>query len=235
MKAPANSAPQRPSVLVNMSMSADGKIATTDRTISTFGSRRDHDHLLELRATADAVMCGARTADLNDINLGPGPAKYRRMRLRRGLAEYNLRIIVTGTGSLDPSAAIFQHRFSPILVLTTARASKRRLTALHKVADVVRVCGEQEIDWPKTLRWLRAEMGVKRLLCEGGGELNDALYRAGVVDELHLTICPLIIGGRHAPTFADGQGLDRLAEAYSMKLQSLKRIGNEVFCVFKPT
>jgi riboflavin-specific deaminase-like protein len=223
----------RPFVLVNMSMTADGRIATANRGISTFSSRRDHDHLLELRATVDAVMCGARTADLNNINLGPGPAKYRRQRVRRGLAECNLRILVTGSGSLDPNAAIFEHRFSPILVLTTARASQRSLAALRNVADEVRVCGRREINWPQTLRWLRAQWGIKRLLCEGGGELNDALFRAGLVDELHLTICPFIIGGRHAPTIADGKGVERLADAFQMRLSRLRCVGDEVFALFQ--
>ncbi len=59
-----------PFVLINMAMTADGKIATANRAISSFGSAHDREHLLELRATADAVMTGARTADLNPVNLG---------------------------------------------------------------------------------------------------------------------------------------------------------------------
>src|ERR1039458_184969 len=59
-----------------------------------------------------------------------------------------------------------------------------------------------------SLNW-RSKWGVKRLLCEGGGELNDALFRAGLVDEIHLTICPKIFGGRTAPTIADGLGFQR--------------------------
>src|SRR5688572_30446426 len=98
-----------------MAMTADGKIATANRAISTFGSRRDHDHLLELRATADAVMAGARTVDSAKINLGPGPARYRRRRLRRGLAAYNLRIVVSRSGTVNPDAEIFKHRFSPVI------------------------------------------------------------------------------------------------------------------------
>ena len=64
-----------PFVLVNMAMTADGKIATADRASASFGSRRDQEHLLELRATADAVMAGARTVMSGDIKLGPGPAR----------------------------------------------------------------------------------------------------------------------------------------------------------------
>ena len=114
-----------------MAMTADGKIANANRAVSSFSSRRDQSHLLELRATADAVMTGARTADTNPVNLGPGPAKYRRVRLRRGLAEYNLRIIVSRTGSVNPKAHVFQRTFSPIIILTTHRASARRLKRLR--------------------------------------------------------------------------------------------------------
>src|SRR5215472_9920411 len=80
-----------PFLFVNMAITADGKIATTNRVVSSFGSKRDKEHLLELRATADAVMAGAGTVNSAPINLGPGPNKYQRMRTRHGLTEYNLR------------------------------------------------------------------------------------------------------------------------------------------------
>ena len=104
-----------PFVFVNMAMTADGKIATANRAVSTFGSHRDHEHLLELRATADAVMAGAGTVNAAPINLGPGGAKFQRQRLKRGLAEFNLRVIVSGNGSVNPGAEIFRQRFSPLL------------------------------------------------------------------------------------------------------------------------
>jgi riboflavin-specific deaminase-like protein len=225
--------PSRPFVLVNMAMTADGKIATANHAVSSFGSARDHEHLLELRATADAVMAGARTVDSAAINLGPGPAKFRRLRLKNGLMENNLRVIVSGNGSINPTAEIFQHHFSPILVLTTGRPSKARLRQLRTVADEVKVCGRQEINFREAFCWLRGKWGVKRLLVEGGGGLNDALFRAGLVDELHLTICPKIFGGRNAPAIADGTGFRRLAEALPLQIKSFKRIGNEVFAVFR--
>jgi 2,5-diamino-6-(ribosylamino)-4(3H)-pyrimidinone 5'-phosphate reductase len=223
---------QRPFVFVNMAITADGKIATANRSVSSFGSAKDHLHLLELRSRADAVMAGARTVDLNPVNLGPGPARFRRQRLRNGRAEYNLRIIVSRSGSVNLNAEIFKHRFSPILILTTGQAGRRRLESLKTVADEVKICGAIEIDFAKTLRWLRQKWGVRNLLCEGGGELNDALFREGLVDELHLTLCPKVFGGRHAPTIADGMGRSRLAQAASFQLKSVRRIGNEFFLTF---
>jgi riboflavin-specific deaminase-like protein len=227
------SKPTLPFVLVNMAMTADGKIATANRAVSSFGSPRDHEHLLELRATVDAVMAGARTVDSAAVTLGPGPAPFRRRRLKNGLAEHNLRVIVTGSGSLNPDAEIFKHRFSPLLILTTARASQATLRQLQTLADEVKICGRHEINFRVALQWLRERWGVKRLLCEGGGELNATMFRAGLVDEVHLTICPKIFGGRTAPTIAEGNGFARLAEAATFQMKSFKRIGNEVFVAFR--
>jgi riboflavin-specific deaminase-like protein len=221
-----------PFVLVNMAMTADGKIATANRAVSSFGSRRDLAHLYELRATVDAVMCGARTVAGGEVLLGPGGVRYQRARLRRGLAEFNLRVVVSGSGSLAPTLPLFRHRFSPIVVLTTARAGRSRLRRLAAVADEVVIGGEPELDLAAAVRWLAARWGVRRLLCEGGGELNAAMFRAGLVNELHLTICPLVFGGRDAPTIASGVGARMLADATRLELQRYRRVGDELFCVF---
>ena len=224
--------PNRPFIFVNMAMTADGKIATANRAVHSFSSKRDLAHLYELRATADAILCGARTVEISNATLGTGGEKFRRLRLKNGLAEFPLRVIVSGSGSIDPAARIFQNRFSPLIVLTTNRASAAKLAQLRQLADVVKICGRREINFPRALRWLQTRWQVKRLLCEGGGELNDALFHAGLVDQIHLTICPKIFGGRTAPTLAEGQGCDRLARAGKFKLQSARRFQGELFTVF---
>ena len=223
--------PKLPFVFVNMAMTADGKIATANRRVHSFSSEHDLEHLYELRATADAVMCGARTVEMSRTILGTGGEKFRKQRLKRGLAEYNLRVIVSGSGSINPRAAIFKKHFSPVIILTTARVSKTKLRSLRAIADEVKVCGKREINFSAALRWLREKWGVKRLLCEGGGELNDALFRAGLVDELHLTICPKIFGGTEAPTTADGTGSCELAGAAPFQIKKFKRVENEAFMV----
>ena len=222
-----------PFVFLNAAITADGKIAPASRRFEPFGGPRARAHLLELRATADAVLAGARTVDLDRVNMGPGPVQYRRMRLRRGLAEYNLRVIASGAGTLDPAAEIFRHRFSPIIILTSGRASQGRLRRLQAVADEVKVYGATGVDFEAALRWLRAKWKVKRLLCEGGGEVNAALFQAGLVDEVHLTICPLILGGRDAPTLADGAGVQHLAQAARMRLVSMKREDDNLFLIYR--
>jgi riboflavin-specific deaminase-like protein len=222
-----------PYVVINMAMTVDGKIATANRTISSFGSQHDHDNLLKLRATADAVMAGARTVDLNCVNLGPGAARYRRLRLKGGLAEYNLRVIVSRSGTVAPAAEVFKKRFSPIIVLTSKTAPAKRLKQLRALSDEVKIFGGKEIDFGRALRWLRSKWKIKRLVVEGGGELNDALFQADLVDELHLTICPKIFGGRAAPTISDGFGAGSLADAAQLRLRSARRVGDEIFLVYE--
>jgi riboflavin-specific deaminase-like protein len=223
---------KQPYVFVNMAMTADGKIATANRAVHSFGSARDLAQLYELRATADAVMCGARTVEISQSILGTGGEYFRRRRLKRGLAGYHLRVLVSGSGSIDSEAEIFKKKCSPIIVLTTKRAPAKKLAQLRKLADEVKICGEHKINFRAALRWLRTQWNVNRLLCEGGGELNDALFCAGLVDEINLTICPKIFGGRMAPTIAEGQGFLRLAEAEQFELTSIKRKKGELFTVF---
>jgi len=177
---------------------------------------------------ADAVMSGATTLR-GKVDLGPGSEKYRKLRLKNGLAEFNLRVVVTGTGSLRPDAYIFQRKFSPVLVLTTTKASQSYLKALAGVAEDIHVSKGANINFTDALIWLREKWNVRRLLCEGGGEINGALFDENLVDDIYLTFSPLIFGGRDAPTLADGRGVPRVADAIRLKLKKMRRAGSELF------
>jgi riboflavin-specific deaminase-like protein len=234
-KRPHSAARQRsllPFVFSNFAMTADGKIAFANHRFKAFTTKSDLEHMMELRATADAVMSGARTVDLSPATLGPGGAKYRKLRLKRGLKEYNLRIVVSGSGSVNAKAEIFKHTHSPIILLTTERIPKASLKKLEKLA-IVKTFGKKEIDFHAAFRWLRKEWGVKRLLCEGGGELHGELIRQGLINEFHLTMSPKVFAGRTAPTIADGDGVATLADAAQLELKSRKQVGDEWYLVFR--
>ena len=225
---------RRPFVFINMAMTADGKIATANQAVSCFGSSQDYEHLLELRATADAVMTGAGTLKAQpDITLDPGSARFRRIRKEHGLADAPVRIIVSGRGKIDPKAKLFRSKDGPIIILSTEQIPKTRHRTLVQSGGSVHVCGKTEVDLAAALNWLRTEWDVKRLLCEGGGRLNGSLLAAGLVDEIHLTICPKIFGGLSAPAIADGPLADQLVDAKQFKLKSMIPKDNEVFLVYQ--
>ncbi len=222
-----------PFVSVNVAITADGKLAPDNRDFVPFSSPRDHELLYELRARADAVLSGARTVDLGRIDLGPGGLKYRRKRLEKGLAEFNLRVIASGSASIDPNAYVFQERFSPILLLTTEAAPASRLRRLSKAVDDLFVSPGATLDFHAALVWLRERWKVKHLHCEGGGEINAPILRQRLAQEVYVTICPVIFGGRRAPTLADGPGIDHLADATRLKLKRREVIGGELYAVYQ--
>src|SRR5688572_23848208 len=225
--------PNVPFVSVNVAITADGKLAPDTRHFVPFSSQRDRDLMMELRSEADAVMSGATTVADGDVELGTGGERYRRKRVERGLREFNLRVILSGSASISPKAHIFRTHYAPILVLATEAAPEERLRNLRKVADDVFVSKGRKLDVVAALEWLRAKWKVKCLLCEGGGEVNGALFEAGVVGEINVTICPVIFGGRFAPTLADGKGIERLTEALPLKLKRMEKFGQELYCVFR--
>ena len=197
-------------------MTADGKIATANRAISSFGSPRDLAQLYRLREQADAILCGAATINAENADLGPRPGPPP----RRGSArrQFPLRVVVSGRGNVDPDSRLFQRAFGPVIILATRRISKSRLCRLQGLAHTVKICGAGQIDFLAALRWLRSEWNVRNLLCEGGSQVNAALLEADLVDEINLTICPWIVGGRQAPTIAEGRGVADLADASNWRL-----------------
>ena len=114
--------PTRPYVLINMAVTADGKIASANRAITSFGSRHDHSHLLQLRATVDAVMTGAGTLNAQpNITLG----------LHRKSQRAPLRILVSGRGRANLRARLFAEPGAPLIVLTTCQLPPARRAALE--------------------------------------------------------------------------------------------------------
>jgi riboflavin-specific deaminase-like protein len=224
---------QLPFVYVNVAITADGKLAPANRHFVPFSSKRDQQRMMQLRSQADAVLSGARTVDMGEVDLGPGGRKWQEKRLAAGLPEFNLRIIVSGSASVNTDAHIFKTHFSPIILLVNRTAPQSRLNRLSKLVDDIHLSEGDSICFRTAFEWLREKWKVKRLLCEGGGEVNAPIFLEGLVDELHLTIAPIIFGGRNAPTLADGEGVARLDQAVKLRLKHLEKIGDELYTVYK--
>jgi riboflavin-specific deaminase-like protein len=222
---------ERPFVTANFAITADGRISTRKRTPSDFSSPRDKRRLLEIRASADAVLASAHTIRADRMTMGLPADDLRAARCAEGRPPYPLRVVLTRRGRLDPSLPIFAHDFSPIAIFSTTRMPSAVRAALSKKA-CLHLSPGGIVDLPAMMHTLHREYRVERLVCEGGAQVFRSLLEAGLVDELHLTLCPRIFGGRAAPTLSGIAG-DYLPQSIRMELCEVLPIDAECFLRYR--
>ena len=182
----------RPYVFVNMVASADGGTVVNGVT-EQLGSDGDRHIFLLLRSMADGILVGAETVR----NEGYGPPRirteFRAGREARGQSALPRLAVVTRSLRLDWASPLFTDGTSRPFVLAPEDADSARLEEARGYADVI-TAGAPLLDFDAALRQL-GKKGIAALLCEGGPTLNAALIEAGLIDELCLTISPLLVGG----------------------------------------
>lgn len=197
--------PARPYVVANFIASADGKATAEGRT-APLGSPADRAAFHLLRTEADAVLAGTRTMFIE--NYGPLAKEPRlsELRLRAGREPQPLGVVISRTGTIPFDIPLFADPESHVAVYTP------RSTEVPDTAAKVTVheLPEGEAGLAKVLSSLRAEHGVRSLLCEGGPSLFSALLLDDLVDELFLTFAPKLVGG-DSMTITTGVPLDQLA------------------------
>jgi riboflavin-specific deaminase-like protein len=214
-RAPAD----RPFVIVNMISTIDGRAARDGRS-ATIGDEADLELLLELRAVADAVLIGTGTLRAEGYDRLVKREQRRARRRAAGLSEDPLAVILSRRFDVPWEAGLFEAAEQPVLVYTGTDAGEP--PDVPAPVEVVR------LDVPgltEMLADLRAR-GVRALLSEGGPTIHGALHAAGVVDELYLTIAPLVTGDAEEPNIVEG---GRLPEAAELELVSVGQAGSEVF------
>ncbi len=210
----------RPFVFINVAMSADGKIDTFERRGASISSATDKARVDRLRAESDAIMVGGHTLLYDDPKLVVKSPELRVERQARGLSENPLKVGIVSEAAIGPKSNFLTAGPAGIVVFTTARSSAAQLQALKSSGVQVFILGEKRVDLSRALETLW-DLGVKRLMTEGGATLNFELLRLGLVDELTAYVAPLIFGGGTAPTLAAGDGLVRSA-ALPLKLVETK-------------
>ncbi|EDY20467.1 bifunctional deaminase-reductase domain protein [Chthoniobacter flavus Ellin428] len=223
--------PPRPFVTSNFAMTWDGRISTRRSTPANFTSPKDKRRLVEIRAECDAILAGAKTIATDNMTMGlPDPA-LRTARVKRGQSAYPLRVLLTNSGRIDPALRVFESTFSPIIIFSTTRMPARVQSALAGKADLWLHEGPA-VNLAGMLATLRADYGVKRLVCEGGAQIFRALLSAGLIDEIHLTLAPKIFGGIKATTITGIAG-DFLPKSINAHLRSMEVIEDECFLRYR--
>ncbi len=203
-------------------MTVDGKIATASGD-SKISSKEDLVRVHKLRANVDAIVVGISTILADDPQLT--------VRLVKG--KNPTRVIVDSRGRIPIDSQIMRMASKiKTIVAVTDQAPEEKIHKLEDMGAQVLVISEgkkgQNAAVPhgvnlKALFRRLEKMGLRRILVEGGGELNWSLLRLGLVDELTVTIAPKIAGGRLATTLVEGDGFDEIAQGIRLKLSKIER------------
>lgn len=215
---------------LNFIASVDGAITVDGvaRGLQTPGDTRVFDALRDL---ADVVLVAAGTARAEGYRTVRLPEHRRNRRRDTGFrAELPTAVVSRGL-ELDPRGGLFAGSGADrTIVITCGAADPARRAALAAVADVV-VAGDDDVD-PAAARATLVDRGLQRILCEGGPRLTAALLRAGVVDELDLSVSPLLVG----------PGVDRMVSGAAwqrgpvpLRLAALLEEDGALFARYLPT
>jgi 2,5-diamino-6-(ribosylamino)-4(3H)-pyrimidinone 5'-phosphate reductase len=199
-------------VTINAAMTVDGKISTASGD-STISSKQDLKRVHKLRAASDAVLVGISTVLADDPQL---TVRYVRGR-------NPTRIIVDSKGRIPGESKILRSAQAVrTIVATSEQAKESDIVRIKKAGAQVIVAGKSAVDL-KALFLVLKKTGCKRLLVEGGGELNWSVLDLGLADKLIVTVAPRVAGGRLATTLVEGDGYDRISRGPKLTLKRIEK------------
>jgi riboflavin biosynthesis pyrimidine reductase len=217
----------RPAVRLNMIVSVDG--GTSWNGVSgALGGPADKALFGILRSLADVVLVASAT--MRDEQYGPAelPSDVQDARRARGQTPVPAIAVVSRACRFDWSSPFFTAATERPIVLTVASAPEEARARAAEVAEVI-VAGETDVDLEVAVRRLGAR-GATNVLAEGGPTLNGQLARAGLLDELCVTLSPLLASGDGKRLIA-GSTLDALQP---LALRSICEIDDYLFLRYRP-
>jgi len=202
-------------VIVNSAMTVDGKIATHQGD-SAISSKDDLIRVHKLRDSVDGIIVGISTV------LADNPRLTIRLGRNQPKEKHLTRIIIDSMGRIPLDSQILRtaSKIKTIVAVTKlAHMNVRR--KIKKTGAIVIVAGTNTVDLKRVL-WTIQKMGIKKILVEGGGEINWSLFSLGIVNELIVTIAPKIVGGRQATTLVEGEGYSRVSQGLKLQLKKVR-------------
>lgn len=214
--------PSRPYTLVSCAVSADGCLDDANQSRLILSGPEDLAQVDELRAACDAILVGAGTIRADNPRLLVRSPDLTARRQARGLPPHPLRVTLTRTGDLDPSARFFTGPGAPLVycAASAVAAARARLGGRAVIIDA----GD-----PPSLRAvfadLYSERSVATLITEGGSQLLRDVLAGDLADELRLAVAPFFVGDADAPRFGLPAAYPHSA-ASPMRLTAARRAGD---------
>lgn len=221
---------ERPFIFINSAMSADGKISTKERKQVKISGNIDFNRMDQLRAGSDAIMVGIGTVLADDPSLTVKSPELQEKRIKTGLDENPVRIIVDSNARTPIDADIFKKGKGKRIIIVSESAPQAKITELKEKAEII-VAGKEKVHLSEAMQKLK-EQGIKRLMVEGGATLNWGMLSNGLVDEIYTFVGNVIIGGKNSPTFVDGLGFPE-NELLKLELMDAEKIEEGILLKWK--
>jgi len=210
------------SVWVNCACSLDGRLAFAGGERARLSSPEDLQRVQRLRAAADGILVGVGTVVKDDPSL-----RVHWEQLGGAKGRDPVRVIVDGSGRIPERARVLDGSI-PTIVATSERS--RQKYPPHVRALVV---GSSRVDLGGLFRRL-PELGIRRLLVEGGAEILSSVIRGGLFHKLTVYYAPVVIGGTTAPPMVAGGETRGPEELTSLRLEEVVRVGVGYVATYRP-
>lgn len=211
----------RPYVLIVSEVTIDGKLTlakgVSSKEIMKLMDEEANRYLHQIRAECDGIMVGANTVRIDNPNLT----------VRYVEGENPVRVIPTSTGDIPLDSNVLNTEVAPTIIAVSERAPEVRLVEFEKRGARVIVAGKDRVDFPLLLKKLK-EIGINKLMVEGGSKVNWELIKNDLVDEIRLIHLPVVVGGDDVPSLTSGEGFGSLEAVKRFKIKKVFKCGNQI-------
>lgn len=206
-------------------MSIDGKISTKNND-SSISSKMDFVRVHKLRSSVDGIVIGISTVLKDNPMLN--------VRYFTNGTKNPTRIIIDSNARIPLDSRIIKSsKKIQTIIAVTHNASSKKVKEIENKGARVLVTGNGKVSIRKLFQKLE-RMGLRKILVEGGGEINWSVIKLGIINELIVTISPLVIGGRDAKTLVEGEGFANISDGIKLKLSNtIIQNNNEIVLFYK--
>ena len=201
--------------IYNAAMTIDGKIATREGD-SQLSDDLDWKEVHAIRRDVDAIMVGISTVIQDDPKLT--------VKFYEPLKKYPTRIIIDSTGKipLDARVLTFEKEKYPTIIATTTKLDPIKKNQLNQMGATIIEAGNKKYVDLALLASKLYNLGIKKVLLEGGGTLAWGLLEQDLIDEIRLFVAPYLTGGKKATSLIMGEGFPKILSSRKFNLVDLQ-------------
>jgi 5-amino-6-(5-phosphoribosylamino)uracil reductase len=214
------------STTVVLGMTADGKISATDPRAPRTTDAADQAHLEYQVSLADLILVGAGTIRAEGNTFTIRNPELLAARAVRGQSPQPITCVVSRSLELSVDLPFFSQDVERWIFTTRTSMKRNQQPTLSNLAKLVDL-GDTDLNWDQAYDFLEKQ-GICKVVALGGGDLTATLLEAGRIDDLWLTVWPMLYGGRNAPSPVEGEGFIP-SKAPSLQLIESRQIGSELF------